>query len=343
MRAKAHRERRMTLLLVLELARQCEDMGRSLDEDAFAGAVYYGKITDGDEFRPIDLPAVLEDIRLRWRMFYFHHYAAVALEAMFSWLVTALHEHGLAGTTLERVTRPLNSEGLRSSISEELSIQVPDGFGGSSPQALFAAVGIESCRLDGATSSRLDDTVPPGSGLSERNLEWLLRGSGFLQFPKALPIALILLATTLGRFERWRGGKLGDWLARAASDPYIDLVPPVLSEGLLRRFGDWWGSSWGDLSQFVLSRYVAQQHRTMAYERTATGDRCIVESDGVMFWATGEYEKIGMGNPRLRSALQILADLGLLEPGPDGGVVPTGEGRRFLQALLEEEAAVEIR
>ncbi len=81
----------------------------------------------------------------------------------------------------------------------------------------------------------------------------------------------------------------------------------------------------------------------MAYEKTATGDRCIVESDGVMFWATGEYEKIGMGNPRLRSALQILADLGLLEPGPDGGVVPTGEGRRFLEALLEEEAAVEIR
>jgi hypothetical protein len=342
LKSRAHRVRRLSLLLALELARRCEETGSSLDEDAFAMAVYYGEIPDGDEARPIDLPAALEDIRLRWRMFYFHHYAAVALESMFSWLSAALHEHGLAGTTLEKVVGPLHAGGIGRSLSEQLSIQVPDRFGASSPRDLFAAVGVDPDRLDGATSRSLDNIVRPGSGLGEQHLERLLRGNGFLQSPDALPVALVLLATTLGRFERWRGGNYGAWLASIAIDPYIDVVPPVLAEGLVRRFGDWWGTSWGDLAQFVLFRYVAQQHRSIAYEKTATGDRCIIEADGATFWATGEYGRIGMGNPRLRSALQVLADLGLLASGPDGGVVPTGEGRRFLEDLLGEEATVEL-
>jgi hypothetical protein len=193
---------------------------------------------------------------------------------------------------LEDVTGPLKSGALRRSLSEELSIAVPDHFANSTPRDLFKAIGIDSCRLDEAASRELDETTRSDSGLAEWHMEGLLRTSGFLHSPDALGISLVLLAVTLGRFERWRTGNLGDWLASAASDPYIDLVPPILSEGLLRRFGNWWGASWSDLARFILSRYMIQQHRTMAYEKTVAGERCIIETDGVTAWATGDFEEI---------------------------------------------------
>ena len=343
LKSRAHRDRRMSLLLALELARRCEDEGRSLDEQAFAGAVYYGEIpVEGGRLR-IDLPGELDDINLRWRMFYFHHYAAVALEAIFSWVVTALHDRGLVGSSLEELTGPLKSVAFRRYLSEELAVGLPHEFAASSPRHFFAAISINSPTLDDATSRILDEVVRPDSRLSESHLEDLLRGNGFLHSPDALGVSLVLLATTLGRFEQWRASNFGNWLAAAAKDPYIDVVPPVLSEGLLRRFGDWWGTPWDDLSEFILSRYVIQQHRTMAYEKTVIGDRCIIETDGKKIWATGDFGKIGMMNPRLRSALQILTDLALLQPGEGGGFIPTEDGRSILATALVEEAAGEIR
>ena len=47
-------------------------------------------------------------------------------------------------------------------------------------------------------------------------------------------------------------------------------------------------------------------------------------------FATGRYDDIGLGNPRLRSALQILKDLGLMEHTDDGVTRLTKEGRNFL-------------
>jgi hypothetical protein len=55
-------------------------------------------------------------------------------------------------------------------------------------------------------------------------------------------------------------------------------------------------------------------------------------------FATGHYDEIGLGNPRLRSALQILKDLGLMEDTDDGVTRLTREGRGFLAQELSREA-----
>jgi hypothetical protein len=173
--------------------------------------------------------------------------------------------------------------------------------------------------------------------MAESAMESILRERKYEHRSTALIVSLTLLATTLGRYRRWEGTKYGDWFVSAAVDRYLDLIPPIVSAGLSRRFGDWWHCPWGQIAEFVLSRYVIQQHQAMSYEKTATGERCILQVHGKSICATGSYGKIGIGNPRFDSAVQILTDLGLLEQTEEDGFVPTHEGAAFLRSELAKE------
>lgn len=149
---------------------------------------------------------------------------------------------------------------------------------------------------------------------------------------------MLLLVVTLLRYRRWEGTEFGNWLAKASSDPYVDLLPSVLTLDLQRKFGPWWKTPWDALTAHVITRYVVQQHQTMAYEKTALGERCLLESDGERVFSHAEYRWIGMGNPRFRSVAQILRDLSLLEHKEGVGTVLTLEGERFLNEELTVES-----
>src|SRR5262249_16111687 len=153
-------------------------------------------------------------------------------------------------------------------------------------------------------------------------------------------VPMILLATTLMRYARWEATNYGNWLAgfadpRYGYDPYLDLLPPVLANGLYRRFEHWWQSKWTDLHAFVLARYVVEQHCSMS-EEGRTGNGCLLPETGSKVFATGEYEKIGMDNHRLSSAIQILKDLGLMEDGSTEVTYLTKEGKRFLKQEMKK-------
>jgi len=92
----------------------------------------------------------------------------------------------------------------------------------------------------------------------------------------------------------------------------------------------------------VLSRYVVQQHQSMSYEKTWTGERCLLQVDGPKIFSTGGFDKIGMGNPRLRSAMQILTDVGLMGDDAQGVSRLTAEGKVFLRREKAKEATHEV-
>jgi hypothetical protein len=96
------------------------------------------------------------------------------------------------------------------------------------------------------------------------------------------------------------------------------------------------------LTDFVLSRYVVQQHQAMSYEKTLTGDRCILQVDGPRIVSAGGFDKIGMGNPRLRSAIQILTDVNLLEEDEEEVTRLTSGGEAFLKEEMVREATHEV-
>jgi hypothetical protein len=341
LKGESHPVRNRSLLLILDLCRQLSAENWILSETEFASAVYFGEVvSDEGERIEIEWPKPLIDIATRWRMFYFHHYMSVALEGMFSWLVTHVSEKGLAGASVKELSETLNSKLIQKPLTELLSIAIPVKFGESTPSVLFQAVVDDVNDLDSQLSRLLDETVRPTSALSEEGLEIAIRSRTHSRLPTGLALPMILLVLTLARYVQWEGTNYGNWLATASSDPYLDLVPPVLTTGLNRRFGRWWKSKWQELAEFAIGRYVVQQHQSMSYEKTAKGDRCLLQvDDGKITTRPNEvFEKIGMGNPRFYSAVRILSDLGLLVDD-DGMTTVTKDGKR----LLDEELAKEIR
>jgi hypothetical protein len=334
----SHRVRRQSLLLILELCRQLSAEEWVLDEPGFASAVYYGELKNEEDHLKVEIPPALRDVATRWRMFYFHHYMSVALEGMFSWLVTNLATHGLAGASLEGFVAGLDTLAVRKALSNLLGFDVPRPFGKMTPAELFALCGVHGDDLGPTLGTAFDNVIRTLHSVAEDTLEGHIRDGEFLQSPTGLALPMILLAATLARFARWEPTNYGKWLAGAASDPYLDLVPPVVSAGLNRRFDHWWVQPWRELTEFVLSRYVVRQHQAMSYAKSASGDRCLLQMDGDKVFATGRYDEIGLGNPRLRSALQILKDLGLMEETDDDVTRLTKEGRKLLAQELAKEA-----
>jgi hypothetical protein len=338
-KGESHAVRSRSLLLILDLCRQLSPEIGILNEGVFACAVYFGEImSDEGERIQIEWPKPLLDIATRWRMFYFHHYMSVALEGMFAWLVTQISEKGLAGASVKELSETLNSKGIERSLAELLSLVVPPKFGESTPSDLLQTVIGAFAELDIPASRRLDQELRSTSLLSEDRLEEAIRSRTHLRSPTGLAVPMVLLVLTLARYAQWEGTNYGNWLATASRDPYLDLVPPALTAGLSRRFGRWWTCNWRELAAFVLSRYVVQQHQSMSYEKTAKGDRCLLQvDDGKITTRPNEaFEKIGMGNPRFRSAVRILTDLDLLAEAV-GTTTVTKDGQRLLKEELVKE------
>ncbi len=343
LKGDSHRVRNRSLVLILELCRQLSAEGWILGEPAFGSAVYFGEIISDDDDRiEVAWPKPLLDIATRWKMFYFHHYMSVALEGMFAWVVTQVSEKGLGGASVRELAESLKSAAVRKALAELFAFDVTEEFGTSTPSDLFQRFVGAFEELDANMGRLLDERIRPTNALSEDRLESVIRNRTYLQAPTGLAVPLLLLGVTLARYAQWEGANYGNWLATASTDPYVDLVPPVLTAGLTRRFGQWWKCQWKDLAEFVLSRYVVQQHQSMSYEKTATGERCLLQVDGNQITTKPNevYEKIGMGNPRFGSAVRILKDLGLLADDDDDGItVVTKDG----MWLLKEELAKESR
>lgn len=341
LKGDSHPVRNQSLCLILDLCRQLNEDNWILNEAVFGSAVYFGEVvSDEDERLEIEWPKPLIDIATRWRMFYFHHYMSVALEGMFSWLVTQVSEKGLAGASVTDLSEALNSKSIQKPLATLLGFSIPARFGESTPSSLFKAAVAAFNELDAQGSRLLDDHLRPTQPFSEDRLENAIRSRTHLRSPTGLAVPMALLTLTLARYVQWEGTNFGNWLATASSDPYLDLVPPALTTGLNRRFGRWWTCKWKELAEFVLGRYVVQQHQSMSYEKTAKGDRCLLQvDDGKITTRPNEvFEKIGMGNPRFRSAVRILTDLGLLAD-VDSMITVTKDGKK----LLEEELAKEGR
>jgi len=276
----SHQVRRLSLLLILELCRVLGRKGVSLDEPAFGDAVYFGILRDSATQRALTLPPQLRDIATRWRMFYFHHYMSVALEGMFAWSIAQLEPQGLTGATVAELVDRLDDRSLGRELPQIFGLALTGKFALTSPAEFFGAFDIDSRELDERVSLALDRAVTPNTLVAENAQEHLIRSNAYLTSPIGLAVPLVLLALTLGRYRRWETSNFGRWLANHVSDPYLDLLPPLVSLGLSQRFGNWWSSSWRDLASHVLTRFVIRQHLTMSYEKSSTGDRCLIQDDG---------------------------------------------------------------
>ena len=340
MEGGSHPVRKQSLLLILELAKQLRAKGMPLNESHFSTAAYFDSVLNRDGApEAIAWPEPLRDIATRWRMFYFHHYMSVALEGMLSWLVTNLADKGVAGSTVAELSSGLAGKVASNQLGECLGAEIPADFGIMTPAQLVERFGVATKDLTAESSVAIDDGIRLESRLSEPHLEHAIRDRTYKHTAAGLAIPTILLSLTLARYSRWRQTDYGNWLANAAQDEYLDLIPPIVLAGVTRRFDDWWNSPFSDISHVALSRFVIQQHQSMSYEKSNAGDRCLLQVDGANISVTGTYDSVGMGNPRLRSAIRILKDLAYLADLEDGVTVVTEDGTTVLDRALSAGGA----
>lgn len=335
MKGESHPVRKQSLLLILELVRQLSSRGLPLKEPHFSTAVYFNAILNADDTpEAIEWPDALRDIVTRWRMFYFHHFMSVALEGMLSWLITNLADKGVAGATIAELLSGLNTRTVSNQLGELLHVEIPAGFGSMTPADFVGLFDVVADDLTDESSVVIDEELGLDSRLAEPYLEHAIREQTNKHSVAGLAIPTILLSLTLARYSRWKKTDYGNWLANTASDEYLDLIPPIVLDGLTRRFDDWWNSPFSDIAQVILSRFVVQQHQSMSYEKSTAGNRCLLQVDGANISVTGTYDRVGMGNPRLRSAIQILKDLAFLADNEDGMTVVTEDGTTILEAEI---------
>ena len=343
---RSHAYRRQSLLLVMELARQLEVAGVALDAAAFADAVYCNRIVFDGYDLSIIWPANLEDIALRWRIFYFHYYFSVALESLFVWVAGVAREADRAGVRIEDLVRQLQGADVQAELEECLGVGLPSEFLALTPRETMAAFGIDVPAVTAEESQTFDRLADPSTKLAEWALEEKVRDRSVLTGSAGPAVAFVLLAVNLMRFERWNDTAYGHWLSQEVRDPYADVAPLVVLGGFNRNFRDWWNEPWRNLVPFILRRYVVQLHETVALEKRWDGSRAMFHSEsGQLFWHGLNYDAIKVGNPRFPNTVRILQDLTLLTSPTDGAesATLTADGRMWLERELAPEPAYGAR
>jgi len=341
----AHHRRRHSLMLFLELVRQLDAADVVLEEFVFADAVYHGAIEIEDGRRlTFEWPAPLGDVANRWRMFYSHYYLSVALESLFAWTVATVRKAGLTGVSFNDLFGKLLTDYSDTSWRDDLGGSPVKRLHVLTPKSLLALGGVRIGHIPLDSASDFDAKVGPWCVLAERGLESVLRDKEIIGTPEAIPLALVLLTVTLARYSHWYGKDHSNWVwnwskDRHSRDSPPDLSPPVLIHDLQRHFEDWWETPTAKLVPFIMSRYIVRQHCSLAYEKSKGPTASMFHVDGDRIRGNGSYGKIGVGNPRYRSAVCVLQDLGLIVRDDDTGTMSlTEDGLSYLTRELTSEA-----
>jgi hypothetical protein len=317
----AHRLRRDTLVLLLELVRQLGGDDHGLDTAVFNDAVYFGQITSdysGKDKSSVRFPDALQDIADRWRMFHFHYYLSVGLETLFVYVVRQAREAGLRGVSHAELLAGLNSAATQKALSRRLGGALPRRFLQMTPRDIAAVCGVNVPTADVAASEMFDQTVRLLHPLSESRLDDLIQREAGFDTTEGAALALTMLSSMLMRFVRWENTDYGRWFGNAVEQPYEDVTTPVLLAEMHNRFGDFWNTSWSELGTFIVNRFVVRLHEVLSFEKSSAQAKAFFQSDQHrLYWRNLRYDKIAVTNSRLGSALQILTDLGYTQRDPD--------------------------
>jgi hypothetical protein len=326
----AHHRRRMSLLLLLACVKQARDAGASLDARTFSNICYFDAVIDEKEeptTHPVVLPAILSDIKERWRIFHTQGYLAVALQAF---LVAVVRQIGNrpAGVEREQLALLLNPPDLSERFTEVFGIDLPRDFYEMTPRETLALCGIT---LGNARKASLSIDAK----FSERQLEKLLVESEANE-AAGVVLASMLLYQTILRHNVRSSEQFNNWYGQHIRNDYADVALP----GLIRFFEGEFGEQWtersnGEILDRVIWRFVIRQHQTMSYERGFGGAAPLFHVDVTRVVATEmDYADPQAKNSRFWSALQILADLGLIVK-KDKVYEMTKDGEAWLASELE--------
>jgi hypothetical protein len=327
----SHELRRESLLLLMALTKRAAELDQALDWHLLGDAAVFGR-TVSDEFETEwDVPSPLDRICRYWRMFYLHNHLSAGLEGILVGLVKMVQGNDSNQVRLETAVHSLFNQTIVEFFEERLEVRLNEPFGAMSFTDILKADDLD---VADSQSWRSCTAAGPEGWLSEPWLSSLLREKGWALTPveAGLAVSVLLVCMAAHRYGSMQDTDEGRWCARNISDPYLDLAPPLVLARLDSWDPDWRERPLADVSMFVFDRFVIRQHELLGYDKAAAADAMILHaSDGVLT-ASGDYGGVTIGNPRLPNAIQILKDLGLINPD---GVGLTQEGSSWLDEELQ--------
>jgi hypothetical protein len=334
---RAHQLRRQSLLLLMQLIAQLGESGIELDERIFANAVYFGETVADDGVRIVlDTPQALEEIRLRWRVFYVQFYFSLAFESLFRALVQAVGQAGTRGLSIPEVVESVGSRRVVAGVAKLIGAELGDSLLDLTAAEMLHRLGGCGCPPFG-TSAEFEKAAHASASWSEPSIANHLRQWRFPLPADAFAVGLVGLVVAMGRYRGEIGTPYGWWLQSCVEDATKDLAAPSFDLWFDSQGGDWMKRPLREVVPIIVERFLVRLHEWLGYEKGSDNSRIIVHACEGRLFSTGTFDRLGVHNTRLRNALRVLADLVLIHRRSDGVFVLTPEG----QAWLAQELAVE--
>lgn len=325
--------RRMTLLLILQLAQAATESGAELTGETFSDLTFYRRLFPGDNGEvEVDVPADLEDIAERWRIFHFHTYLTTALESLLAAAVRSLRGHP-GGLSIRELVDSFGTPETDASLSDCLSIDIPKPFLEMTASEALAAVGLDVAALVDEPPSTVGHAQL--SRPLEKTLRSLLSEGGLVSGSAGPALATLLLYVVLLRFQATVSENHQGWNRHKVLDTYNDVSVPGVLHLLQSHFGaSWWDRTNRDLLDYILGRLVVRQHEAMSYARGFGGSPPLFHLSGERVVGNDlTRDDVDPGNARFPSLMQILWDLRFL--GGDSGRDLTEDGKEFLASQIQ--------
>jgi hypothetical protein len=317
-----HRNRRLTLALVLDLVRQGHGQ-LSRDDNDLRTLLYFWQYPDGSKYTP---PEALTGVALSWRLFQARQYQRFAIEALWAAYLRLMAERrtmpfsarAVASSMLAAVddSDALASLGILARDSDRLTL-------GSLAEALLRRPGQWNAKSKGAENQlkvHIDRCLADGANA------------------EAFCIALVLLLVIWRRWKDADEPALGKGFLRKGGRSRLSLA--ALFEECDRQKE----TSLTEFCAWAITELVTGQHLSVAANK--------LRREGInTFWFSAEEDgytvqpsrdvlraKPGYNAPKLRAALSCLSDLRLVKRRDDGGHQISRDGERLLKAVLTRES-----
>lgn len=309
---EAHNHRRDSLILLLYLADFFAHHGVKVDALSLGTAVYFGSIYDqSKQAIPVSFPDKLEDSKCRWQMFYFHRYLSYGLEYLFSNLVYEANREILKGVSLDELMAEWSSPLVTSKLNMLLGLNIDGSYISKTPNEIFQTAGLFVNTSDKNDSIEFDESNNLEHQLSEHGLFSILRKKEVHLSPESSVLSILLCIVTVMRYQRWNAQDYGNWLAQATGTvQYENVTVPVVSEEWRVRYTDFWNTPIYKLAHNLMQKFVINLHLSLAYQKS--GAHFYIDANRIV-GRDKLFDIPELSNPRLRNAIQIINDLGLLE------------------------------
>ncbi len=336
---RSHAFRRQTLLLLMQIIGELGPKGVALDERRLADVVYFGVTrTDGVGAITPTIPLALEEIRLRWRVYYIQFYFSLAFEALFRALVQAVGQAGSGGLSISEFVDSVGAAQVAAGIAKLLGNELGESLLDLNADELLHRLGHCGCPPFG-DAAEFEKAAHIGCKWSEHSLAAHLRLWRFPLPADAFAAGLVCLIAAMARYRGETNTPYGLWLQNCVEDAARDLAAPSFDAWFENQGGDWMRRPLRDVVPIIVERFLVRLHEWLGYEKGNDNSRIIIHACEGRLFSTGTIEKLGVHNTRLRNALQVLTDLVLIRRESNGLFLLTDDGRTWLERELEEEVS----